>query len=58
MVLPSDGFILLSLINTKLRDKYSSLEELCGQEEVSQEEICSRLAELGFSYDETLNAFK
>lgn len=58
MVLPSDGFILLSLINTKLRDKYSSLEELCEEEGVSAEEVCARLAVLGFSYNEALNTFK
>ena len=27
MVLPADDFILLSVINTKLRDEYSSLED-------------------------------
>lgn len=58
MVLPSDGFILLSLINTKLRDGFSSLDELCEEEGVSAEEICARLAALGFSYDEQLNTFK
>ena len=58
MVLPSDGFILLSLINTKLRDEYSSLDGLCEEEGVSAEEIRARLSELGFSYDEELNAFK
>ena len=58
MVLPSDGFMLLSLINTKLRDEYSSFESLCEEEDISSEEVCSRLSELGFTYDETLNAFK
>lgn len=58
MVLPEDNFILLSLINTKLRDDYSSLDELCCVENVDRGEVCSRLASLGFSYDERINSFK
>ena len=58
MDLPSDDFILLSLINTKLRDEYSSLKDLCEEEGVDLQEICTRLNGAGFSYDEELNAFK
>ena len=58
MILPADDNILLSLINTKLRDKYSSLEELCEEEDVSAEEIISRLSAKGFTYNKQLNAFK
>ena len=58
MILPEDDNILLSLINTKLRDKYSSLKELCEEEDVSAEEITSRLSSIGFTYDEQLNSFK
>ena len=58
MNLPSDLILLLSLINTKLRDEYSSLASLCEEEDVEEEEIISRLAELGYHYDEKQNAFK
>lgn len=58
MNFPSDGFILLSLMNTKLRDEYSSLDELCEAEGAEKPEICARLAELGYAYDEQSNAFK
>ena len=58
MILPADDNILLSLINTKLRDNYSSLEELCEEEDVSYEEICARLSATGFNYDSKLNRFK
>ena len=34
MILPSDDYILLSLVNTKLRDEYSSPESLCEEEGV------------------------
>ena len=58
MLLPADGFILLSLINTKLRDDYSSLEELCEEEGLDIEELTSRLSALGYSYVEEQNTFK
>ncbi len=58
MILPTDNFILLSLINTKLRDEYSSLSELCEEEDVSAEEIISRLSAMGYVYNEAYNTFK
>lgn len=57
MNLPADDFILLSLVNTRLRDGYSSLDELCAEEDVAPDEITSRLGALGFVYDGDLNAF-
>ena len=57
MNLPADDFILLSLVNTKLRDSYCSLSELCDEECVSEEEILIRLSGLGYKYDEDKNAF-
>lgn len=58
MNLPSDLNVLLSLINTKLRDEYPSLASLCEEEGVEEEELISRLAALGYHYDERQNAFK
>jgi len=55
--LPADDFILLSLINTKLRDEYSTLRELCEEEGVSLSELCRRLSALGYAYAEEENAF-
>ena len=57
MNLPADDFILLSLVNTKLRDCYSTLSALCDEESVSKEEIIARLSALGYIYDENKNAF-
>lgn len=58
MDLPQDDYILLSVINTKLRDVYGSLDELCEDLDISPEEIVARLNNLGYTYDEELNAFK
>lgn len=58
MNLPADDFILLSYINTKLRDEYSSLDELCDEEGVEKEEICARLSGFGYRYFPESNSFK
>lgn len=58
MNLPADNFIFLSVINTALRDKYFSLEELCEEEGVESKEICTRLAQIGYFYNPATNSFK
>ena len=57
MSLPKDPFMLLSYVNTQLRDNYSSLSELCASLGVSEEDIAGMLANAGYSYDEGLNRF-
>ena len=56
-MLPKDPVILLSYVNTKLRDFYPTLGELAIAEDVPQEEILKRLAAAGYSYDEESNRF-
>ena len=53
----NDPFILLSYINTKLRDNYSSLDLLCDDLDLDKEEIKDKLLEIGYFYNEELNAF-
>ena len=57
-MLPFDPIILLSVVNTKLRDCYSSLDALCDDLGESKEEIESKLKAVGFEYDEASNSFK
>lgn len=57
-MLPNDPIILLSVVNTKLRDCYSSLGALCDDLGESREEIESKLKAVGFEYDEASNSFK
>ena len=57
MYLPKDPEMLLSVINTALRDKYPSLYALCEDEELSLEEIVSKLENAGYYYNEERNAF-
>lgn len=55
--IPTDPMILLSFVNTKLRDDYASLEDLCDSLGVSQEEITSKLSAIDYTYQEELNRF-
>lgn len=57
MNLPKDPMMLLSVVNTKLRDEYPSLRELCRSLSIDESELCSRLAGIGYEYDGALNRF-
>ncbi len=56
-MLPQDPNILLSFVNTKLRDGAFSLEELCSEWDTSAEEVKSILKGIGYCYDEERRAF-
>lgn len=56
--MPEDNFILLSFINTKLRDEYDSLDELCASMQANKDEILERLQGIGYRYSEDDNQFK
>lgn len=58
MNLPADPFMLLSVINTKLRDEYAGPDELCASEGISREELDRRLGEAGFDYLPTANQYR
>ena len=55
--MPKDPNILLSYINTHLRDTYDSLEELCRSLDLDELEVRSSLLGIGYEYDEGLNKF-
>lgn len=55
--LPKDPIILLSYINTQLRDHYSSLEDLCQTLSLGPTELQQTLASIGYSYNQENNAF-
>lgn len=57
-MLPREPLLLVSIINTKLRDVYNSLEALCDDLDEPIEEICAILNENGYEYDPNLNQFK
>lgn len=57
MKVPNDPAILLSYINTKLRDEYPSLDELCRSLDLSVDDIAAKLALIGYSYNKERNCF-
>lgn len=55
--LPKDPVMLLSVINTKLRDNYENLQQLCEDMELSPEELCRTLGEIDYQYDSVQRQF-
>ena len=56
-MLPKDPMILLSYVNTKLRDEYDSLQDLCEDLELDRTALEATLAAVGFSYWEERKRF-
>lgn len=57
MQLPNDPIILLSYINTKLRDECGSLDDLCDRYEIDKTSLCAKLSDAGFCYNQATNQF-
>lgn len=57
MNLPNDKMMLLSVVNTKLRDYYKDLDELCEDINEDKNGIIKKLKEIDYEYDEKLNRF-
>ncbi len=57
MSLPNDPFILLSVLNTRLRDFYPSLEECCKAEDIDQDTVINQLASIRYRYSAEKNQF-
>lgn len=57
MSIPKDPIILLSYINTQLRDYYPNLEELCKSLDVDINQVTNTLASVDYYYDKKHNQF-
>ena len=55
--LPKDPIMLYSVINTKLRDFYSSLEALCEDMNINENTLKEKLSSAGFEYNKERNQF-
>ena len=57
-MIPQDPVILLSFVNTKLRDEYPSLDELCASLGENRAALEAKLAAIGYVYDTAANQFR
>ena len=56
--LPKDPILILSVVNTKLRDYYPSLDALCDDMDVSREVLEEKLGMIDYRYDAEKNQFE
>ena len=57
MIYPSDPYVLLSVVNTRLRDFYPSLSALCEDSGESEQVMRDKLSDIGYFYSEEKNQF-
>lgn len=57
MNLPKDPMLLLSVVNTKLRDQHTSLDALCEDMQADREKMETKLQNIDYTYDENTNQF-
>ncbi len=52
-----DANLLYSIVNMKLRNEFSDLEDLCLSMDIDRGNLVSRLASAGFNYSPSLSRF-
>ncbi|MGM9935949.1 MAG: DUF4250 domain-containing protein [Candidatus Ornithomonoglobus sp.] len=57
MNLPNDPAMLLSVLNTKLRDFYPSLDALCEDLQADKAELEKKCSVIGYEYNKERNQF-
>lgn len=55
--LPKDPVMLLSFVNTQLRDFYNDLDDFCLSFQTDKKELTGKLLSIDYSYDATTNQF-
>ena len=58
MNIPSDLFMLLSMVNMRLRDDNCTLDELCDSMGLNRADLEQRLKAAGFDYLPEVNQFR
>ncbi len=56
-MLPRDPYLLLSVVNTRLRDEYESLQDLCAALDADEVQLRNTLEGLDYHYDPVHNQF-
>lgn len=55
--LPNDPVMLLSVVNTALRDAHQDLDGFCKTRDVEKEDIVNKLKTINYEYNVELNKF-
>lgn len=55
--LPTDPMLLLSVVNTKLRDYYEDIDVFCEDMSIEKDDLIRRLAAVDYEYDPQTNQF-
>lgn len=56
-IVPKDPVILLSYVNTQLRDFYTSLGDMCASLGLEEKQIIMALKQIDYNYDAQSNRF-
>lgn len=56
-ILPNDPMLCLSVVNTKLRDTYKDLDDLCESLDVDKTALVEKLSMIDYEYDAEQNQF-
>ncbi len=56
-LLPNNPMILLSVVNTQLRDEFDNLDDLCKFFNQDRSDLEEKLAAIDFTYDPEQNRF-
>ena len=57
-MIPKDPVLLLSYINTRLRDNYADLDALCEDMDIEKSVLEDTLNAINYQYDKAQNQFK
>ena len=55
--LPKDPMLLLSVVNTALRDEFTSLDSFCSAKGIDKNELTEKLGAIDYVYDPEQNRF-
>jgi hypothetical protein len=56
-MMPKDPVMLLSYVNTQLRDFYDSLDSFCSASGCDRNDLVEKLGSIDYEYNETTNQF-
>ena len=56
-MIPNDPVMLLSYVNTQLRDCYSSLDSFCEDKGIEKEELVEKMKSIEYVYEVDRNQF-